>query len=255
MHNTLNCTFAALLIASPLASADDWTYGIGTGIGALSISGDAGFHTQAEGPIEFDASLDPSEVFDYVSSSLSFAGFITNQVYTFNYSYMRLELEDDVGLTLPDGDAGVATVKQITTRFDLSGEYKFYNRGRNAFSVFGGLYNYEKEYEAKLVVSNQAVFDGSVDSDWTDFYVGLKQSYAFSKSFHWHNKFRVGAGDSDSFWGVNSTVVEMFSENWAGTFTLDYVNYDYENGNRGDEDWFFYDASEASAGIGLMYVF
>jgi hypothetical protein len=257
--NKKTISLSVLLLSLPTQQvmAEEWTFGVGTGAGILEISGEAGANSQIVGPIDADASLTPSEVMDMMKSALSVAAFASKGPYTINYAYGHLELEDSVS-----GEFGIspapATIDatQKATIHELNVEYRFGEPAQSNWSAIVGVQNYEQKYELKVKDGTMTtVFSGSLSDDWTDFYAGVKHSYAFSERLVWNNMVTVGGGDSDSMYGFNSTLTKVLNASWALSAVFDYVDYDYENGSRGDTDWFKYDASETSLGLGITYLF
>ncbi len=90
----------ALSLASSSLLAQDWSYGIGTGLGGLSYDGDVGFAT-ASGPVTFDLDLDTDDTRELLKSGIGFGGYAKKDKLTISYALGKLEFDDrasDIGV-------------------------------------------------------------------------------------------------------------------------------------------------------------
>jgi len=253
MKTFTNALLILGLCITPVASAEDWSFGIGTGISALDVDGDGGFNTRLLGPIDFDASLEPDQVRDLAESAFGLGGFARKGPWTLTYSVGRLTLEEDVS-AVQGGNSGTLDLNFETNGAEFLVHYAFTSSGKHTWSVIGGLRYTDQEYEVELVINGNEVFDGSVDDDWTDGILGLSYSYAFSNTLSWNTQVDYGFGGTDGTAHFN-TGLSKVSGNWMFIGALDFKAIDYEEGNRGDSDWYLYDADETILGISFMYLY
>ncbi len=247
-----------LLGCVSVANAGDWSYGFGAAAGFLDVSGDGGFNSKL-GPIEFDASLEPDEVFDYLDSFLGLGGFASNGDITVTYSYGKLELEEDVSATrgvLPGvALSGVAELEFSTVGADILVNYAFAKSERAVWSVIGGVRYTDQEYDVKLTINNNQVFNGSVDDDWTDAVIGVSYTYGFSPTLSWSTQLDYGFGGSEGTTHFSTGLAKVLGKHWLAKFALAVKDIEYEEGDKGDADWYFYDATETTLGGTLLYLF
>lgn len=254
--NTICYFISCLLILSSSNSiADNWRYGVGTELGALDISGDGGYNSQV-GSIVFDASLSPSDVIDYLTSTLSIKGFASNNKYTINYRIWLLELGDTVSGAIPNNDIQVDfELTQTSKGADINVEYFFNNQSKNMWSGIVGLYHVSQEYELNISLFNQQVRYSKKSADWTDIYIGIKNQHAFSETFVWENYVRLGAGGSDGYGAFNSTLVKTWAPSWETSLGLNIASFDYQRGETNSQSFYLYDARETTLNIGITYLF
>lgn len=242
------------IFACSMANAEGWTYGIGTGISALDVSGDGGFNTALLGPVDFDASLEPDEVNDFMESALGFGGFAKKGDLTIQYSYGRLELEEDVSAA-QGGNVGEIDLSFSTVVAEVLVEYAFAKSGKNTWGAIGGVRYIDQEYEAKLTINGIEVFDGSVDDSWVDVVVGVSHSYTISPTLFWSSQLDYGGGGSEGVTHFNTGISKVFGEKWLVRGFVDFKDIEYEEGDRGDSDWYFYEAEETTAGVSFLYLY
>lgn len=243
-----------LLSISPLAFSEGWNFGIGTGVSSLDVSGDGGFNTALLGPVDFDASLEPDEVVDYMESALGLAGFAKKGDITITYSIGRLELQEDVAASYG------AVNGEIDLTFESIGaevlvDYAVIKSGDLSVGVIGGFRYSEQEYDVKLSVAGAKVFEGSVEDDWVDAVIGASLSYAISPTLSWSAQVDAGFGDSESTSHFNTSIGKVLGTSWLLSGSIDFKAVEYEEGDRGDSEWYLYDADETTIGIGVLYLF
>ena len=242
------------VLACSMANAEGWSFGIGTGISVLDVSGDGGFNTQLLGPVEFDLSLNPSEVNDYMESAFGLGGFAKNGDLTIKYSVGKLELEGDAS-TVDNGNTNVVDLNFTTVGVEVLVDYVFSQSGNNTWGAIGGLRYIDQEYDAQLTVNGTEVFDGSVDDSWVDLVVGVRYSYAFSPTLSWSSQLDYSVGGSEGGAHVSTSLNKVLGSGWLVSGFVDFKTVEFEEGNRGDDDWYYYEADETKAGVSLLYLF
>lgn len=235
--------------------AGDWKYGIGTELGALDVSGDGGFSSQL-GPIKFDASLSPSEIIDYLTSTFSINGFASKNKYTINYRIWRLELGDTVSGTLPVSDLKIDfALTQTSQGADVNFEYILNTQPDSLWSCLIGLYHVSQEYKTSTNIFDKRLLSSHKGADWTDLYIGIKNQYALSETLVWENSFRIGAGGSDGYSAFNSSLVKTWSPAWETSLALNVASFDYQNGEPIEQNFYLYNATETTFNVGITYLF
>lgn len=253
-RNVMLVALTGALLSGEALSNDEWRFGVGTGIGALEVDGDAGFNTRLLGPVEFDASLEPDEVQDYLDSAFSLGLVATKGDLAFSFSLANLELADDVSAKR-GANRGTADIEFKTQVVELTGEYTFARFDKHSFGAVAGARFTKQEYGTDLFLDNAEVFSGSVDDDWTDALLGASYTYAFSPTFFWSNQLMYGFGGSEGTSQFNTGLSKIFGTSWLFRLALDYKDIEYEEGDRGDSDWFYYDATETTLGLSVLYLF
>ena len=254
MDKTKICILAATLAFSSTASAEDWTFGIGTGIASLDVDGVGGFNTELFGPVEFDASMKPDEIREYTESAFGFGGFAKKGDLTITYSLGQIELQEDVSAER-GGNTGKFDITFTTAGAEVLAKYTFSKSATTGWAAIGGLRYTSQEYEGELTINGITEFDGSVDEEWTDGVVGLGVTHAFSKTTSWSTQVDVSAGDSEGTSHFNTGVNWVYSKNWVFGASIDLKSIEFEQGKPGDSDYFLYDADETKVGANFLYLF
>ena len=79
---------------------------------------------------------------------------------------------------------------------------------------------------------------------------------SLSDKWTWKSQANVGLGsDTEGTYFVNTALSWQFANSWSSTFSGRLLHYDFENGSRGDPDWYLYDADEYGLGINILYHF
>ena len=135
---------------------------------------------------------------------------------------------------------------------------RFAVKGKHAFSVLGGVRYSMHEYFFALVVDNNppnppAAFIRNIDQDWTDVLIGLTHGTQLSEKWTWSNRVDAGFGGSEGTYFLNTSFGWQFAKSWALNLYAQDTSIEYENDNRGDPDWYLYDADEFGAGVSILY--
>ena len=167
------------LSVSGQAAANDWQFGIGTGLRSLALEGDIGF----AGTIT-DVDLDNGDTADMFESAFGFAGFARKDRLTIHFGYGTLTLEDDNR----DFDA-----EWDKAEFNLALEYNFATTGNHRWGAIAGVRGTDHEWKFKDKTTGTKF---EPEDDWTDAIVGLTHSVPISQTWAWANKVEDGFGDS-----------------------------------------------------------
>lgn len=242
-----------MVLGSPAVAQDEWEFGIGTGFFGLNIDGDEGF-TTALGPVDLDASLDSDEVREILESFFGLGGYAAKGKWVIRYSAQQLELEDSLGGTGPLGVPVSAGGTFNGSGAEVSAAYRFALKGKHAWSVLGGIRYTKHEYDFALNIGG-APLARNIDQDWTDFIIGFTHGYQISEKWTWSNRLDAGFGGSEGTYFFNTSFDWQFAESWALGLFGQITSVEFENDNRGDPDWYLYDADEFGLGVNILFKF
>jgi hypothetical protein len=132
--------------------------------------------------------------------------------------------------------------------FELGGAYAFNKTESSRWEALGGL-RYTKQTLKTTLQANGATFI-DVSNNWTDFFVGLRNSYKISDKWLLLSRADIGGGDSDFIWNASIMADYRFNE-WGSVF-IGYkaMDYDYDNGEKGLSHY-AYDATQHGPLLGL----
>ncbi len=244
----LSLTLLSLLITVSFTSVTyaDWNFGIGTGLFRMNAEGDQGFNTQL-GPVKFEVDLDPDDFSDLTESAIGFAGYATDGTWMIQYSYVNIELEDKVS-----AGAASATIGFDITGGEITAAYPVYKSPKMILGVLGGGRYTKHELSADVTVG-ATTLNWSIDNDWTDALIGLTLTVPLAEKWVWNNRVDAGFGGSEGTYSGNTGVTWRFYKGWSSTLYGKYMAVEFENGNRGDTDWYLYDVDEFGLGLGIAY--
>lgn len=238
----------ALLTVSSATVAEEWKFGIGTGFFALNIDGDIGLNTGA-GPVKSPLDLNSSDVSDLMESAFGFTGYAAKGKWKINYTVSHLELEDKTNAEVASsGETISSNINFVSDGLDVNVSYQY----DNGFSTYAGVRNTSHEIEFDYS-GPSLVIDRNLDNDWTDFYLGLAYAKAIGTDKVWVTKIDAGAGGSEGSFTFNTALAWQFSPSWAASIYAKHYSVEFEEGDIGDSDWYFYDSAEFGAGLGVMY--
>jgi len=234
----------------------DWSFGIGTGIFLLNVEGDMGLDT-ASGPVELDVDLDPSDIMDVAETMFGFGGYATDRKWMIQYSFGLLELEDKPRGTLPSGATVSSKLGFEMTGGEITVGYPIYHDPSVIVRLDGGVRYTEHELDSDVTIVDP---DGTttrrskdIDEDWTDALVGISVGIPFAEKWTWNNRFNAGFGGSEGTYFVQTGVTWRFLKHWSATLYGKYTAVEYENGSKGDSDWYLYDVDEFGAGLSVLF--
>jgi len=241
----------AIFFAPVVRAQDEWHYGIGTGVFALNLEGDAGVGTLL-GPAMVDLSLDTSEITDLLESAIGIGGYAAKGKWVLLYSYQQMELEAGVQRATQAGTPGSALVNFTGSGAELAATYRFAVKGKNAWSALFGARYIKHELLFDLDIGANA-FTREIDQDWTDALVGFTHAHPFSKKWTWTNRLDFGFGGSEGTVSFNSGFQWQPARHFAMVIFAKGTAVDFENGNPSDADWYLYDIDEFGIGLNFLY--
>ncbi len=235
----------------------EWHFGIGTGIFRLNIDGDMGFHVlPLDTSVEFDVDLDPDDVSDVMETAFGLGGYATDGKWMIQYSFGMMELEDDPSRTI----AGVGTVSSELGFDSTGGEitvgYPIYECTSLIVRLHGGVRYTDHELDADTTIvgpGGTTRRSKDIDEDWTDALFGISAGVPFAEKWMWNNKFNAGFGGSEGTYFAQTGVTWRFLKHWSASLYGKYTAVEYENGSKGDPDWYLYDVDEFGAGLSVLF--
>lgn len=254
---------AVSLIAAPSVSAKQWFFGLGTGFTFGNTEGDQGLHTALFGPIQAEIDLDPSDFQDLMETGFGLGGYATDGTWIIQYSFGMMKLGDEPNGSLPvDAGGGTfaadlffkMTTGQLTVGNTVyrSKDFKF------SFTPYAGVRYLKHEIGSDIVVTQGATtitIVGSAEHNWTDVLIGSSIGYVLSPKWTWNTQADAGFGGSEGTYSFKTSLSWKALSHWTLAPNFSYSAIEFENGTKGDTDWYFYDANEFGMGIGIMYSF
>lgn len=258
----LALTLCAVVAPQAQAQSAPWVFGIGTGFAFLNTEGTQGFNTAAFGPIESEYDLSPDEVNDLLETGFGFATVATNGTWTLKLSYGKLKLGDEPTGTLDAGFGGFDFAADAF--FEVkSGEFTLgrtiYRSEGNKFALtphVGARYT-KHELGLDLIVMDgiPTELSGGVDETWTDFLVGTSVDVTLSPKWSWGTVLNAAFGGSDGTYKVGTALSWSPAAHWVISPNASFTKTEFENGTKGDADWYLYDSDDTTIGLAVMYLF
>jgi hypothetical protein len=236
-------------------SQDEWKFGIGTGISALSVKGDLGFNSLLiNGPVQVSMDLSPNQVSNAMKTAFGFGGFAAKDEWKILYSFKYLELEGDANGTSPGGVPVSGKSNFKVSGATVAGVYQFAQTGQGLWGALGGLRYIKHKWSNSLTIG-ASTGANNFSHSWTDAVIGLTNNYYFNQEWSWNTQVDAGYGGSKGTYHGNTGPAWRFADSWVGSVTVDYTANNYENGNRGDADWYLYKGRETAYGVNVAYLF
>lgn len=251
----------SLVSASSVHAQKKWFFGVGTGFSAMNVEGTLGLPTEHFGPLQTDFELDPGDVMDYMETGLGLGGYATDGTWMIQGQLKYIKLGGDTSSVIPAAFGGGTF--NIDLAYEVFGAqftvgYTAYRSTNMKFSLtpYAGIRYSKQKISGDLVVTQGATItpvEREIDDNWVDALVGASLSYAFSP------KVSANLGGDAGFGGSNGTFSGAAGLSWRALSWLSvgpnftYTVVDYEGGEKGDTDWYLYDADELTAGIAVMF--
>ena len=247
---------ALLLINFNGLAHADWSFGIGTGLKRLNADGDMGFHTNVAGPVKVEVDLDPGDFDDLMESAFGLGGYATNGKWMIQYSFGKLELEDDPSGVLPGGATISSKFGQDITSGEFTVGYYVYQSPSIILGLHTGARYIRHEIDSDItIVSGLGTtrLSKNIDEKWTDVLFGISADIPLAEKWSWNNRLNAGFGGSEGTYFVYTGITWRFLKNWSASLYGDYTVIEYENGSRGAPDWYLYDVDEFGLGISGLF--
>jgi hypothetical protein len=232
----------------------EWNFGIGTGPQRLSIDGDIGMNT-ALGAVELDVDIDADDMDDMTDNAFGLGGYATDGKWMIQGFVGQLQLEENATTGTSAGGTLTADVDFDITGAELTVGYPIYNMDALMLRAYTGVRYTRHDFDALFTGT---AFSGanrrkSIDESWTDVLIGLSADVPFAEKWNWNIKADAGFGGSEGTYLASTGVTWRFWRGFSATLFGKYVAVDFENGSKGDADWYHYDVDETTLGLTLMY--
>lgn len=245
------------------ANAKKWHFGLGTGFTFMNAQGDQGLNAGRFGPIQHEIDLDPSDFQDLMETAFGLGGYSTDGVWMIQAAFGKLKLGGEPSGSLPaavgGGTYALDAFFEITFG-EFSVGYVAYRSTNMKFSLtpYAGVRYMKHELGADLSITQAggtAALSRSIDNNWTDVLVGTSVGYVFSPKWSWTAKADAGFGGSEGTYSFMTGLSWKVWKHLSLTPNFKFSAIDFENGVKGDADWYLYDANEFGGGLGVLYHF
>ncbi len=256
--------FAGLMILTTTAIAQEvrpkmWFFGSGTGLSRLNAKGDQGFNMGVLGPVEAEVDMDPDDFSDLIDTGFGFGGYVAHEKWLLGYSLGQMTLKDEPSGALPGGGTFRSEFSFETTSFEATVGYLawMHPKGKVAIRPYVGTRYLKHEVETLLAITGgiTASASSATDQNWTDFLIGSSVDVVFSPEWSWATKFDVGLGGSDGTFRVSTGIQWRFWKYMSAGPNFNFMAVDFENGSKGDPDWYLYDVNEYGGGVSFLFHF
>ncbi len=186
-----------------------------------------------------------------MKSAFGFGGYATDKTWMIQYSFVNLELEGEASRMVG------ATRVSAKIGFDITGGeltvgYPVHRSTSLRLGVLGGMRYTKHELSSEITVGAQQR-KRSIDNDWTDALIGLTIGVPFAEKWVWNTRLDAGFGGSEGTYSGSTGVTWRFFKNWSTNLQAKYQAIHYENGSKGDSDWYLYDVDESGVSLGFLY--
>lgn len=219
-----------LIVAAPLASAQEWDWSLTPYLWASSIEGDAGV-----GPITADLSVDFGDIVDVLSG----AALLHVEALTDDHGYFG----DLVYLATESHDGGRVRAELDTTIVELG----YLRRTSRIGLEFGIRYwDFDVEIDPTTLATQQG------ESDWVDGFVGIRSVRELGDKWNLTTRANIGAGGTDFTYGVGLVFGREMSSGSQFVAGLKLLDIDYEDTTDNGRP-FSLDTMFVGATIGYMF--
>ena len=74
-----------------------------------------------------------------------------------------------------------------------------------------------------------------------------------AQKWTWGSRIEAAVGGSDGTYEGDTGITWMFAKQWAARAGFNFTAIDFENGAKGDDDWYLYDVDEYGATLSLTF--
>jgi hypothetical protein len=202
---------STLIMAAPLASAQDWDWSFTPYLWAAGIEGDTGL-----GPIQTDISVDFADLADVLAGALLLHVEAQQDTYGLFGDLVFLSLEPD-----PEpANVGGRTQTQLDSTIVEAGYLK--KSSRVGLELGIRYWDFELELQPTTLPSVER------SQDWIDGFVGLRTSREINDKWNWTTRANIGAGGADLTFGVDLTFGREFSSGSQFVVGFKLLDIDYE---------------------------
>lgn len=181
------------------------------------------------------------------------SGFATDVKWLIKYSFGVLRLQGDASTTLPTGTTISADLDFDVTEGELLVGYPVLSGNSFTLRAEGGLRYIHHDIDLDVTVNSTPLNIGDIDEDWTDILVGLSLAVPFAEKWSWDSYMNYGFGGSEGTLGAQTGISWRFLTRWSATLYGKYTAVEFENGSKGDTDWYLYDVDEYGVGLSILF--
>lgn len=242
------------------AQSAPWVFGLGTGFAALTTEGTMGFDTPTFGPIEGDYDLSVDDVMDALESAFGFAVMATNGQWTIKASFSKIELGGGPSGMTDGGDDWTADAFFKISGGEVTVSRTVYRSAGGGFSltphVGARMTKHELGLDLTIEDGGPTVLTGDfADESWTDVLVGTSFNFHLSPKVTWSTTVNAGFGGSEGTYKAATALAWSPARHWVISPNVSFTTTEFENGARGDSDWYLYDSDDTTFGLAVMYLF
>jgi hypothetical protein len=171
------------------------------------------------------------------------------------YFVGKLELEEDASRGIRTGATLSPKAEFDITGAELTVGYPVYEH--DAFQVRAYTGARYLKHELDLFITGTGFLgisrSKSISESWTDILIGLSADVPFAEKWNWNIKADGGFGGSEGTYLASTGITWRFWRGLSATLFGKYVAVDFENGSKGDTDWYLYDVDETTLGLTFLY--
>ncbi|MFT5790181.1 MAG: opacity protein-like surface antigen [Shewanella sp.] len=239
------CILISLSLVNNNAKAETWEFEISPYLWLVNQQGQTGYVDENGIPVVVDMDMSFSDIFENLDSAalLNFQANKGGWQFWIDLVYMKLKYDTKV-----DFASAELTAKQ--KMLDIVAAYRFSKHANVEWYAFAGarVIDISNKLEVRFLEQRR---EPNFGDDWYDPLIGIKNKWSFSEGFYLISRADVagfGVG-SDFSWGLNLTMNQDLSENWALKYSFRYIDVDY------DDNDFIFDMASSGFGLGITYQF
>lgn len=252
-----------LLVNTSPSYAKKWFFGVGTGMTAQNVQGDQGLTTANFGSIQGEVDLDPEEFKDLMQTAFGLGGYATDGTWLLQGTFARFELGGEPSGELPASVGGGTFTADFAFditlgRFSVGRTVYRSENKKFSFTPYAGVRYLKHELGADYSIvqgSTTTEVKRAVDHSWADVLIGTGIGYALTPKVSFSAGGDAGFGGSEGTFSFNTGLsfkpIKWFS---IGP-TFSYIAIKYENGAKGEPEWYLYDCNEFGAGVSFLFHF
>jgi hypothetical protein len=201
---------STLILATPLANAQEWDWSLTPYLWAAGIDGDA-----SVGPVQADLSVNFGDIVDVLSG----AALIHVEAQTDDQGYFG----DLVYLATEVDEGGRAKTELDTTIVELG-----YLRKTSRIGIEFGIRYWDLDLEIDPITT-LPVATAQGESDWIDGFVGIRHVRELNDKWNFTTRANIGTGGSDFTYGVGVIFGREMGTSGQFVAGLKLLDIDYED--------------------------
>jgi hypothetical protein len=186
----------ALAFAEGASAQEGWDWQVAPYLWSAGVKGDVRL-----GPIEREVDIKFSDLADNMAGAMLLhaeAHRGDRQAIFGDFIFMRLEPEDELATV-----GGVTEAEFDTTIFEAG----YLHGGGERLGIEFGI----RYWDFEITLDPATLPELGRSSDWVDAFVGIRKERAIGANWNWQSRINIGAGGSDSAFGLQSTFARELS--------------------------------------------